>query len=298
MVGDGVAGSEALTGVRIDLILVPWDSGRRGERMGRGPEVLAAELAQRLRALRHRVETITVESRLEFATEAATAFDLAHGVAECVRSAQGAGRFPVVLAGNCASAVGTVAGLGGGPATGVLWFDAHADFNTPDTSTSAFLDGMAVAILTGECWTAAATQTAGLLPVREQNVLLVGARDMDEEEARRVDASVMTVLPPGRAREAAAVQDAIVASIGGADRLYVHVDLDVLDPDRVGRANGFAAADGLSVEEVLDVLGAAAKSHGIAALNVCAFDPTLDPDGAVAEAAFSVIAACVHRAAF
>ena len=62
-------------------------------------------------------------------------------------------RFPVVLAGNCNSYVGTLAGLETDRA-GVSWFDAHGDFNTPETTTTGFLDGMGLAMASGRCWKA------------------------------------------------------------------------------------------------------------------------------------------------
>ena len=72
-------------------------------------------------------------------------------------------RFPLVLAGNCNAAVGVVAGLG--PGAAVLWCDAHADFNTPETTTGGFLDGMGLATVTGRCWTSMAARVPGFVPV-------------------------------------------------------------------------------------------------------------------------------------
>ena len=65
----------------------------------------------------------------------------------------------------------------------VLWFDAHGDFNTPETTTSGFLDGMALAAVTGRCWTGLTRAIPGFTPVPESNVTAIGVRDLDEGEA-------------------------------------------------------------------------------------------------------------------
>lgn len=84
--------------------------------------------------------------------EIGTARDLDRQLAVSVAATVARGVFPLTLAGNCISSVGTLGGLGAGP-TGVLWFDAHGDFNTPESTVGGFLDGMALATVTGRCWT-------------------------------------------------------------------------------------------------------------------------------------------------
>src|SRR5437773_648345 len=106
-------------GVR--LLLVPYDSARRGERMGQGPDaLLAAGVVEQLRRHGHVVAVERVETEDAFPREITTAFDLARRVAAGVQRGADAGQFPLVLAGNCFSAVGTLAGLGPEP-VGVAW---------------------------------------------------------------------------------------------------------------------------------------------------------------------------------
>src|SRR3954454_24637700 len=137
----------------IDLITVPYDSGHRGRRMGAGPLAFAeAGAAERLRAVAGSVRETAVGVSPEFPAEIATAFDLARATAFAVRVALGRGSFPLVLAGNCMTALGVLAPLSG-PRTGVVWLDAHADLNTPETTRSGFLDGMALSTVLGRCWT-------------------------------------------------------------------------------------------------------------------------------------------------
>src|SRR5262245_38510016 len=117
--------------------MVPYDSGFRDARMGRGPAALLPAMPSRCE-----VEEITPGGG--FLGEVAMAFALAGQLADRVRAALAAERFPVVLSGNCLpAALGTLAGLG--PGVGVAWLDAHGDFHTPETTQSGFVDGMALA---------------------------------------------------------------------------------------------------------------------------------------------------------
>src|ERR1700716_2040731 len=104
--------------------------------MGAGPEALLdAGLEKALRDSGHNVRTKIAEiTKGSWRAEIQTSFELMRMLATEVRAAREAGRFPIVLAGNCSTAIGTLAGLGA-ESTGVAWFDAHADFNTPETTS-------------------------------------------------------------------------------------------------------------------------------------------------------------------
>ena len=123
----------------IQLLLVPYDSGNRGERMGAGPErLLEVGLERTLRESGHTVRTRIAELPPgSWHAEIRTSFELMRMLSIGVREALESGQFPMVLAGNCSTAVGTIAGLGS-QSTGVAWFDAHGDFNTPETTSSGF----------------------------------------------------------------------------------------------------------------------------------------------------------------
>lgn len=275
--------------MHITLFTVSYDSGHRAVRMGRGPErLLRAGLPEALEEDGHAVRVIDIESQVEPATEVAVAFDLARSIAVGVRRAREAGRFPLVLAGNCFSAIGTVAGLGDGAAA--LWLDAHADLNTPDTSVSGFLDGMAAATLTGRCWRELAGTVPGFAPLPDHRFGLIGARDLDPPEA----ALVATLAIPRAGVDAfrrhgaeAALAPVLDATGKGSRSYYLHVDLDVLDPE-VGRANQFAADHGLTVDDVRATIRAAADAVGVGAAALTAFDPEFDPDGRTARAAIAI----------
>jgi arginase len=205
-------------------------------------------------------------------------------LARRVRAARERGAFPVVLAGNCNSCLGTVAGLG---SVGVVWFDAHADFDIPDRSLG-FFDGMGLAILTGNGWALLRGTIPGFTPVDERDVVLVGVRDLEDHQRAPLEASGMRVLP-GRSFETAEFLRALDELRRRAPRAYLHIDLDVLDTSE-GRANRFAAEGGLSVRKLEWALEMVFRRCDVAAAAITAYDPSLDEDGRVARAASRVIA--------
>jgi arginase len=121
-------------------------------------------------------------------------FEIARRVARATRAAIGHLRLPVVLSGNCNSSLGTAAA---GDRIGVLWFDAHADFGVPDDSLSGFFDVMALSRLHRLCWAALRETIPGFRAIPEDNVVLVGGRDLEPYEPSRRS------HPPWRQSEAA-----------------------------------------------------------------------------------------------
>ncbi len=140
-------------------------------------------------------------------------------VADVVAGVASRGERPVVLSGDCTTALGTVAGLQrAGSVAGIVWFDAHGDVQTLETTASGYIGGLPLRMLVGYRPELVAKRL-GLRPVPEQQVLLVGARDLDPPEVSYL--------------EHARIQRAEVSGIDQASLpdgpLYVHVDLDVID---------------------------------------------------------------------
>jgi len=260
------------------ILSVPYDSALLGWRMGAGPRaLLGSGLMGRLLARGHtvRVSEIHPQSDLQ-PVEIRTAFEIAGQIALDVRVAAELGALPVILAGNCGTALGAVAGLSP-RRLGVAWFDAHGDYNTPETSRSGFLDGMSLATLTGRCWHAMAESVEGFAPVDPANVLLLGARDLDQAEGRNLEGAGIRRFPPDAFGGLSSALDDVRSRV---DDMYVHVDLDVLDPSEA-QANGYAAPDGLTVAQLLETLRQLRARFHIAALGLTAYDPTCDPDGRI-----------------
>jgi arginase len=270
-------------GVPVHLLVVPYDSGHRGVRMGNGPGHLAGHGAgARLRVAGHAVTQDVVELDQPFPAEIASAFALHRVLADRVRAAATAGAFPLLLAGNCNSAVGVAAGLasagGGQGPLGVVWLDAHGDFNTPETTTGGFLDGMALAILTGRCWRAPAATVPGFRPVPDEQVLLLGGRDLDDQERVALTGSRVLWVPDGDVHDrgpAQALGPALAALAGRVGSVHLHIDLDIHDPE-YAPANTYAAPGGLEPATVLEVVRLVAGRVPLAAATLAAYDPSCD----------------------
>jgi arginase len=281
--------------MKITLLLVPYDSGQRNVRMGAGPEHLCASgLKEHLVSRGDSVEMEVIEPVSgSWRAEVQTSFELMRAVAEQVRKTLEAGRFPVVLSGNCNAAIGVIAGLGRG--TGVVWLDAHGDFNTPQTTMSGFLDGMTLATATGRCWAEMARNIEGFEPVPDQAVVLLGARDLDPGEETALARSKVVRLSAEAAQ--IRIQSVLQSLAGEMDQFYLHLDLDALDPSE-GRANSYSARGGFSAASLLALLSTIAGELPIKALTIAGYDPSFDKDGTVCRTALnaaSTVAAVVDQ---
>jgi arginase len=260
------------------VIAMPYELGRLRDGVGRGPErLLEAGAAEALASAGAQVTTESVHFDGRFSSEVNTSFDLIGQISERVAAALADDSFPVILSGSCFAAIGVMAGLAeSSPA--VVWLDAHADFNTPDTTVYGYFDGMSLAILTGSTWRSMRAAVPGAGPIPEEAVVLVGARDLDEKERVRLRESKVTHLPTERLEG----PDAVVAageSIAPSG-LYLHVDLDVLDPED-GRANIYSAPGGLRAEQLEAIVGALLERLPVRAMSLTAYDPQADPEGKV-----------------
>ena len=255
--------------------------------MGAGPEaLLEGGLQEALGAAGHRVHVKIAELPGDaWHAEIQTGFELMRMLSVAVREAREANRLPIVLAGNCNTAVGTLAGLGA-DATGVVWFDAHADFNTPETTTSGFLDGTALAILTGRCWTQLAATVPDFKPIADARVCLVGTRDVDSLEGGLLGESDVRVVASRQLRSS--LPDTLSSIHEHVDRIYIHLDLDVLD-SAVAAANHFAIGGGLTLEDMEYALVQIARVFRISGVALTAYDPAADRDGAAAKAAIKLV---------
>ena len=196
--------------------------------------------------------------------------------AELVRNSRQAGNGTFVLAGDDTAAIGVVAGLqaavGAGTPIGIVWLDAHGDFNTPETSYSGILAGMPLAILAGlagPLWREAAGLAA---PVATDRLVLAGTRDLDEKEAELLRSTDVRVVPVAEVREATPLIDAVNWLAGRSTLLYLHVDLDVLDPRFIPSAST-PAADGLTVDELAQAMRTVLETGKVAALTVTSLNP-------------------------
>ena len=280
----------------ISLIAVPYHLGRPGAGAASGPDRILRAVSERgLELPRSRVAL-----SLPFANEVAATMNVNTELAGIVAHDLAAHRTPVTIAADCISCIGTLAGMNAtlstAPAartlrTGVVWLDAHGDFNTANSSPTGYLDGMALASATGLDWGTMTASVPGFRPVHSPNVLHLGGRDFDPGEFDRLQdagvelmsASAVSFVTPDFERALGSLADRV-------DAVYLHVDLDVLDPSE-GTANAYSATGGLTGSELLAVVRACLAKLPVHTVALTAYDPDFDRPGSVAAIAAQSIEA-------
>jgi arginase len=273
----------------ISLIQLPYDSGRFGERMGRGPiALLDSGLAEHLRSVGNEVDVASVRLSEGLHSETNALVELQGLAVPLIRDALERQARPIILSGNCGTAALSAMAALDPRSTGIIWFDAHADFNTPETSPSGFLDGMGLAILTGRCWRRLAERFESFQPVLDSQVIQIGVREKDPPEVQLLQESGIKQIPTVALAELPEVLRQL-----GTDTVYVHVDLDVIDTSE-GRANGWACGGGLSLNQLRDALELIGCRASIVAGAVTCYDPAVDADGRIGRAIPRIVELLAH----
>ncbi len=276
--------------MNLTLIQVPYDSGAYNRRMGKGPFHLVEHgVMDRASAFCDGVEHIVIEAGDDFPMEVGTTFRLLRATAEAVRRAVERGAFPLILAGNCSTTVGALSGLVPRDA-GLIWFDAHGDFHTPETTPSGFLDGMALSIAVGHCWQTVAGSIPGYRPIPEERVVLVGARDFEPLEAQRLEASRIIHLPCSVLRHGVsdALDEAIATLAAEVDSVFLHIDLDVHDA-ALAPANRYKPPGGLTPDKVREMIITISGQFSICGATLAAYDPGVDDQQKGLQAARGIV---------
>ncbi len=190
-------------------------------------------------------------------------------LAKFARQAIEGGKRPVSIAGDCCTAIGMIAGLqSAGVDPSLIWFDAHGDFNTWETTPSGFLGGMPLAMLVGK-GDRTLVEALNIQPLAENRVWLTDGRDLDPEERVLIEAAQIHHLPEVEALAESALPDTPV---------YVHIDTDVINPDDAPAMN-YPAAGGPSIRELHTVMNHLQRSINIAAVSISTWNPKLDKNG-------------------
>jgi arginase len=189
-------------------------------------------------------------------------------LAGAVAQAVATGKRPVSIAGDCCTTIAVLAGLQqAGVNPTLIWFDAHGDFNTWETSPSSFIGGMPLAMLVGR-GEQTLCEAVGLVPLPESQVILTDGRDLDPGEREAVEESAVRHLP--------AVELLLETPLPEGP-LYVHFDSDVVDPAEAP-AMGYLAAGGPSSATLRRVFQHLAASGQLAAVSLTTWKFPLDED--------------------
>ncbi|WP_298226819.1 arginase family protein [Gryllotalpicola sp.] len=183
----------------------------------------------------------------------------------------------IVVGGDCGVDVAGIqfavrsAAQGQAGPVALVWFDAHGDLNTPESSPSGIFEGMALRAALGEGLEGLADPEAA---VRPAHAVLAGARDLDDPEVAYLAESGVTLVEPDRVSPAS-VADAVAAT--GATSVYLHIDLDVLDPgafESVGTPEPF----GIEVQTLAETILELRSRFALAGAGVTGFAPASDDD--------------------
>ena len=296
----------------IAILGVPQDygAGRRGVDMGPSA-IRVASLNARLAALGYQVTdlgNLSVELPEQARRSGGKAHHLPQIADNCLRLAKLVERaaaqpaFPLVLGGDHSIAAGSVAGMAKHlrrtkRKLGLVWIDAHGDFNTPESSPSGNVHGMPLAAIAG-LGTRELTHLRGFSPmVTPENIVLVGIRDIDAGEARNirqcgVQAFTMREIDERGMRSVMA--EAIQTATRGTDGFHLSLDMDALDPEYAPGV-GTAVAGGLSYREAHLAMEMIHDAHGMLSMDVVEVNPVLDIANKTAALAVELILSAMGK---
>jgi arginase len=195
--------------------------------------------------------------------------ELYQPLANFVTQSVSKGERPVSIAGDCCTSIGVLSGLQrAGISPTLIWFDAHGDFNTWDTSPSGFLGGMPLAMIVGR---GEQTILEGLSmdPLPENQVTLTDGRDLDPGERAALLESQVIHLPE--------IENLLDCQLPEGP-LYVHFDTDVINPNEAPAMN-YPTPNGPSVASLRRVFSYIAQNNRVVAVSVSSWNPDLDVDG-------------------
>jgi arginase family enzyme len=251
----------------VSLVVLRCRTSDRTPRAGIGAATLAPLVAERLGVEARQIGTAGEARAARWDDDLRDSRGCLLEAGGQVDDALSGGNVPLLLGGDCSLCLTTLpAALRHRPEARVLWLDAHGDYNTPSTTGSGFLGGMCLAGACGE-WSSGLGD-----PIPPERVVLAGVRDLDRGERELLERSSVTVIGASSIETLVAVKNAL----DGAP-VFIHLDLDVLDPERFPAQ--FPAPAGLDEDKVFDLLDSVVEDCEIVGLEVTAFEaPEPEPE--------------------
>ncbi len=289
----------------IRIIGVPMDLGQSRRGVDMGPSALRyAGLANRLRKLGHTVEdignipvpvrdTLPEAGGMSFLPSVLKACELIY---EQGQKAVAEGCIPLFIGGDHSIAVGTVGGVTHHTPSGLLWIDAHGDFNTPESSPSGNIHGMPLAALMGLGTPELVNLGRPGPKLKSSDVVLIGSRDLDAQERVLLKQSRIGVYSMREIDErgiAAVVREAL-ARLQHLPRLHVSLDMDCLDPMEAPGV-GTPVTGGLTYREAHVLMEILADAGCVGSIDVVEINPILDERNRTAEIAAELLASLLGK---
>lgn len=192
-------------------------------------------------------------------------------IADAVAAGRNADNAILMSGGDCSHITGVLGGLqdahGPDAKIGLVWFDAHGDFNTPKTSISGMLGGMPVAVAAGLGYAEWRLGSHIVAPLPTERIVMVDVRNLDPLEEQLVRATAVTVAAPASGFPGEALATAIDALADRCDYLYLHIDSDILDESFVPN-HGTKEPNGPNMEQVLAAVDTVMATGKVVALAV------------------------------
>lgn len=294
--------------MRVRVIGTPMDLGadRRGVDIGVSA-IRYANLNTRLRSLGHTVHDIgnlvvpqpesqpLGNSKLKYLEPIV---QVCEELAKVVTDTLQSGEFPLVLGGDHSIALGSIAGVSRvHKNVGVIWIDAHADFNTYEITPSGNIHGMILAASAG-IGESRLTHIGGWSPkVNKQNIVIVGARDLDPNEQvclREHAIRVFTMSDIDRKGISDVMRQAITIAGQGNDGIHLSLDMDALDPKEAPGV-GTPVKGGLTYREAHLAMEMIADSRLLVSMDVVEVNPILDRENATALLAVELVLSALGK---
>lgn len=288
---------------KVGLIGVPYNIGWRGPGIEEGARALRdAGLVDELKkVVSEVVDYGDVEVRLPPRDDsnpkllnAKQVEAVCRSLAAKVHSTLDRGYFPLIIGGEDSVLTGIIEGFQRalGPRIGLIYMDAHGDFNTPETTPSGLIGGMDVAITAGR-GPKELVEMFGRSPLLpEENIVLYGTRELDAVEEMALAESKVRVYTREKIREVGVenvVKEILRDLEPRCDKVYVHVDLDVLDETAMS-AQSLPVGDGLSMGEFQETLQGLVRSGRLCGMAIMVFNAAEDPKGVEARKVVRLIA--------
>lgn len=206
------------------------------------------------------------------------------------------GAFPLFLGGDHSVSIGTVSGVAEAGRTGLIWLDAHADFNTHETSPSGNIHGMPLGVLAGHGHPDLVGIGSPDASVQPEDVVIVGLRSVDRQEQdllRGAGVRAYTMKEVDAYGIARVVRQAL-KGLSHLDRVHLSFDLDVMDPE-VAPGVGTPVRGGLTYREAHLVMELISEADIVTSLDVVEVNPILDSRNGTAELAVELVASLMGR---
>jgi len=290
----------------IRIIGIPMDLGQKHRGVDMGPVAIRyAGLAGALQALGYQTKDAgnieipghytLIDTRLsERIIPIRKACDKAYTMG---RDALGKGEIPIFLGGDHSASIGSIGGITHDDPCGLIWVDAHGDFNTPATSDTGNIHGMTLSILLGNGPEELINVGRKGAKIGAKDVVLIGIRDLDRQEKellRKSGCSIYTMRDIDELGMHRVLREAL-GKIGHRTSIHLSLDMDAIDPQEAPGV-GTPSAGGLTYREAQLIMETVADCGKLRSVDVMEINPILDHCNRTAQVAVSMLASLFGKA--